>query len=99
MAHITGGGITENLNRVLPKTLDARIVPGSWKVPRVFGLVSEEAEIRAAEMFRTFNMGIGFCVVVDAKDAAGAAALLREHGETVSEIGQIVPGKGEVVYG
>lgn len=99
MAHITGGGITENLNRVLPKTLDARIVPGSWKVPRVFGLVSEEAEIRAEEMFRTFNMGIGFCVVVDAKDAAGAAALLREHGETVSEIGQIVPGKGEVVYG
>jgi phosphoribosylformylglycinamidine cyclo-ligase len=98
MAHITGGGITENLNRVLPAGLDARIVRGAWPMPRVFGLVQQAADIADDEMYRTFNVGIGFCVIVSAEDAPDAAVILRERGETVYEIGEIVPGNREVVY-
>jgi phosphoribosylformylglycinamidine cyclo-ligase len=98
MAHITGGGITENLNRVLPAGLDARVVRGSWRAPRVFELVGQAADIPEDEMFRTFNMGIGFCVIASPEAAPEAAAILRERGETVYEIGEIVPGNREVVY-
>jgi phosphoribosylformylglycinamidine cyclo-ligase len=98
MAHITGGGITENLNRVLPDDLDARVARDSWRVPKVFRLLQDEGGIDADEMYRTFNMGVGFCVIVEAKDAPDAAMLLRDCGETVSEIGEIVAGSGEVVY-
>jgi phosphoribosylformylglycinamidine cyclo-ligase len=99
MAHITGGGITENLDRVLPDTLDARVVRGSWRIPPVFRAVAKAGGIAEDEMYRTFNMGVGFAVIVSAKDAPEAAALLRAQGETVAEIGEIVGGKGEVVYG
>lgn len=99
MAHITGGGITENLNRCLPEGCDARVALGSWKVPRAFEFVQEAAGLEEAEMLRTFNMGVGFCVIIDPRHAAEAAAILREHGELVSEIGEIVVGRGEVVYG
>ena len=98
MAHITGGGITENLDRVLPETCDARIVRGSWRVPRVFDLVAREAGLDADEMYKTFNMGIGFVLVVDRRLAADAAAVLREAGERVFEIGEIVEGTGRVTY-
>lgn len=99
MAHITGGGITENLDRVLPKTCDARVVRGSWKVPQVFGLVQEAAGIDDEAMHRTFNMGVGFALVLDSKHAPAAAAKLLELGETVAEIGEIVAGTGAVIYG
>lgn len=98
MAHITGGGITENLDRCLPSDVDARVVRGSWKVPAVFGLVSDAARLDETEMYRTFNMGVGLAIVLDAKHAPEAAAKLRASGETVSEIGEIVPGAGTVVY-
>jgi phosphoribosylformylglycinamidine cyclo-ligase len=98
MAHITGGGITENLDRVLPATLDARLKRGSWKVPKIFSLLGGIGSIDTEELYRTFNMGIGFCVVVAPDVAPDVAVLLREAGEVVSEIGEIVPGKGEVVY-
>jgi phosphoribosylformylglycinamidine cyclo-ligase len=99
MAHITGGGITENLNRTLPETCDARVVRGSWKVPQVFGLIQDAASLSDDEMYRTFNMGVGFALVLDPRDAPAAAAALLAAGEVVSEIGEIVSGKGEVVYG
>jgi phosphoribosylformylglycinamidine cyclo-ligase len=99
MAHITGGGITENLCRVLPKTCDARVVRGGWKVPQVFGLVQDAAGIDDDSMYRTFNMGVGFALVLDPADAPKAAAKLREMGESVSEIGEIVKGSGAVIYG
>jgi phosphoribosylformylglycinamidine cyclo-ligase len=99
MAHITGGGITENLDRALPKTCDARVVRGSWKVPQVFGLMQAAAGIDDDSMYRTFNMGVGFALVLGPKDAPAAAAKLRELGETVSEIGEIVEGTGAVIYG
>ena len=98
MAHITGGGITENLDRVLPETCDARVVRGAWRVPQVFGLVQEAAGIDEDAMHRTFNMGVGFALVLDPSYAPTAALRLREYGEAVSEIGEIVAGSGAVVY-
>ncbi len=99
MAHITGGGITENLNRALPANCDARLVRGSWKVPAVFGLIQDAASLPDDEMLRTFNMGVGFALILDPKDAPAAAAALLAGGEVVSEIGEIVAGNGEVIYG
>jgi phosphoribosylformylglycinamidine cyclo-ligase len=98
MAHITGGGITENLDRCLPSGVDARVVRGSWKVPPVFGLVATAANLDETEMYRTFNMGVGFAIVIDAKHAPEAAVKLRAAGEIVSEIGEVVPGTGTVSY-
>jgi phosphoribosylformylglycinamidine cyclo-ligase len=98
MAHITGGGITENLNRCLPKGVDAVVARGSWKRPRIFDLIAQAARLDETEMLKTFNMGIGLGLVVGAKDAAGIAVTLREAGETVFEIGSIEPGSGTVRY-
>ena len=98
MAHITGGGITENLDRALPATCDARVVRSSWKVPPVFGLVQEAAGIDDDSMYRTFNMGVGFALIVDRKHAPAVAVKLRELGETVAEIGEVVEGTGVVTY-
>lgn len=98
MAHITGGGITENLDRILPKSCDARVVKGSWKVPEVFPIVQEAAGIDDDAMYRTFNMGVGFAIVLSPDEAAKAAAALRDAGERVAEIGEIVPGSGTVTY-
>ena len=98
MAHITGGGITENLDRVLPTACDAVVFAGSWPVPHVIELAVEAASLPADEALRTFNMGIGFALVLDPANAPKAAALLREAGESVFEIGDIVPGEGKVIY-
>jgi phosphoribosylformylglycinamidine cyclo-ligase len=98
MSHITGGGISENLDRALPKTVDAELVTASWKVPRTVELAVEAAGLDAAEAHKTFNMGIGFALILSPAEAPKAAALLREAGETVYEIGEIVAGEGKVVY-
>jgi phosphoribosylformylglycinamidine cyclo-ligase len=98
MAHITGGGITENLDRVLPAHCDAVIASGSWPVPRAVELAVEAASLPADEALRTFNMGIGFAIVLAKSDAPAAAVLLREAGESVFEIGEIVHGDGKVAY-
>ncbi len=98
MAHITGGGITENLDRVLPEGCDARVVRGSWRVPGVFGLIASAAALGDDEMYRTFNMGVGYALVCEAKHAPAAAAYLQAAGERVFEIGEIVEGNGVVVY-
>jgi len=99
MAHITGGGITENLDRVLPVACDAHIVRGSWRVPRIFDLVGEAAALSDDELYKTLNMGIGYALIVDRRLAADAAAVLKERGERVYEIGEIVEGSGKVTYG
>jgi phosphoribosylformylglycinamidine cyclo-ligase len=98
MAHITGGGITENLDRTLPETCDALVVRDSWKVPRIIELCVDAAGLSPDEAHKTFNMGIGFALVLDSADAPDAAALLREAGERVFEIGEIVQGEGKVLY-
>ena len=98
MAHITGGGITENLDRALPPDCDARVVTAGWRTPRIFDVIAQEANLPAEEMLRTFNMGVGFAIILDAGDAPDAAVALRGAGETVYEIGEIVEGSGRVVY-
>ena len=98
MAHITGGGVTENLARILPAGVDAQVHRASWKVPAVFGAIQQAAGLGDDEMYRTFNMGVGFAIVVDGDSAPEAAATLREAGERVTEIGEIVEGDGRVVY-
>ncbi|MFZ5723113.1 MAG: phosphoribosylformylglycinamidine cyclo-ligase [Pseudomonadota bacterium] len=89
MAHITGGGITGNLPRVLPEKTRAVIDTKSWPRPAVFAWLKEQGGVAEDEMYRTFNCGIGMCVVVAAGDAARAQALLQAAGETVSVIGRI----------
>jgi phosphoribosylformylglycinamidine cyclo-ligase len=98
MAHITGGGVTENLARVLPASVDALVTRRSWKEPPVYGELRRATEIDEDELFRTFNMGVGFAVILPRAAAAAAAAALRVAGETVAEIGEIVPGEGRVIY-
>ena len=98
IAHITGGGITENLDRCLPEGVDAFVHRVAWPRPRVFELIGQAAHLDDEELFRTFNMGIGMCLVLAPHAAANAAVVLRAAGETVYEIGEIVEGTGVVRY-
>jgi len=98
LAHITGGGITENLDRSLPEGCDAVVHRGSWKVPRTIELAVEAAGLDDDDAYKTFNMGIGMALICAERDAADIAAKLRELGETVYEIGEITEGTGKVVY-
>ena len=98
LAHITGGGLTENLPRVIPDTLDVRIDRASWEVPEIFKTLKKMGEIADEEMFRTFNMGVGMCLVVPADQADAALSALENAGETGRVVGEIVPGNGQVNY-
>ena len=98
MAHITGGGLTGNVPRVLPPGCKAVIESGSWSVPRIFALLQENGQIAEDEMFRTFNMGIGLVLVVAREHGDHARGLLSSFGESVSAIGEIVAGSRGVEY-
>jgi phosphoribosylformylglycinamidine cyclo-ligase len=102
MAHITGGGITGNLPRCLPEGLAARVDPNSWTRPPLFDWLQQAGNVEPDEMLRTFNCGIGMCVVVAAiADAAATIAHLTASGETVWQIGEIVArpeGAEQVIY-
>ena len=89
LAHITGGGLLENIPRVLPDGMAARLVKGSWPQTELFAWLQETAGIDDVEMNRTFNNGIGMVVVIDAASAGACAAMLGDAGETVYEIGMI----------
>jgi phosphoribosylformylglycinamidine cyclo-ligase len=89
MAHITGGGITENVPRVLPDNVVAQIDAKSWQLPKLFQWLQAEGNVAAQEMYRTFNCGVGMVVIVAAEHAEAAAALLRAEGETVYTLGSI----------
>ena len=94
LAHITGGGLTENLPRVLPEGLGADIDLSAWELPAVFRWLAETADMAESELLKTFNSGLGMIVVVAADRADDLAALLAEQGETVSRIGTITAGEG-----
>ena len=96
LAHITGGGLLENIPRVLPEGLAAQLVKGSWPQTELFAWLQKTAGIDDVEMNRTFNNGIGMVVVIDATNAAVCAAMLRASGETVYEIG-VIAARGEGV--
>jgi phosphoribosylformylglycinamidine cyclo-ligase len=89
LAHITGGGLVENIPRVLPAGLMAEIDAGSWPLPPVFAWLKRAGDIADAELARTFNCGIGMMAVVDPDRVAAASRLLGEAGETVHRIGRI----------
>jgi phosphoribosylformylglycinamidine cyclo-ligase len=95
LAHITGGGITENLPRVLPEGLDAGVDLAAWTPPAVFSWLAQSAGVAESEMLRTFNCGIGLIAVVAADDAHIVTDAFRRAGETVFTIGQVVAGDGE----
>ncbi|MBL3703183.1 phosphoribosylformylglycinamidine cyclo-ligase [Sulfitobacter sp. BDSS02] len=93
LAHITGGGLTENLPRVLPEGLGASINLDSWELPGVFGWMAETGGMAESEMLKTFNCGIGMILAVAVDKADEIAGMLGEAGETVARIGTVVPGK------
>ena len=93
MAHVTGGGIPGNLPRVLPAGCRARIDRDAWKVPPVFGTLARGGRVDDAEMFRAFNMGIGYVVVVPPAAADSAMRATKTAGETVYALGEIVAGE------
>ena len=95
LAHITGGGLTGNVPRILQDGLVARIDASAWPRPALFQWLQAEGGVAEAEMHRVFNCGIGMVVVVAAGDAGRAAEVLRAGGETVYEIGRIEAGSGE----
>jgi len=89
MAHITGGGITENVPRVLQPGLTAEVKKGSWAMPQLFSWLQAQGNITDDEMHRTFNCGIGMVVIVAKEQAEAAKTLLEAEGEQVWKIGFI----------
>jgi phosphoribosylformylglycinamidine cyclo-ligase len=98
MAHITGGGITENLPRMLPEKCRAVIDGRSWVVPPIFRLIQERGEIAVDEMLRAFNMGIGLILACAASDETRVLSALREAGEEPIVVGHIEAGEPSVRY-
>ncbi|MDO5614307.1 MAG: phosphoribosylformylglycinamidine cyclo-ligase [Paracoccus sp. (in: a-proteobacteria)] len=94
LAHITGGGITENLPRVLPQGMGAQVDLGAWDVPPVFRWLAEAGGVPEPEMLKTFNSGIGMILAVDAARADAIAADLTAAGETVARLGHVTAGQG-----
>ncbi|MBW3571333.1 MAG: phosphoribosylformylglycinamidine cyclo-ligase [Gemmatimonadetes bacterium] len=97
LAHITGGGLVDNVPRILPDAVDARFELASWNVPPLFRVLQREGGVQQAEMFRAFNMGVGMVAVVAADDADAVVRELSAAGERAWIAGEIVPGGGNVV--
>lgn len=97
LAHITGGGLTDNLPRVLPDGLGAVVELGGWRVPEEFAAIERLADVDSEEMYRVFNMGVGMVLVTDPVGAADLVAELQEVGGMAFLLGSVVPGEG-VMY-
>ena len=96
MAHITGGGLPGNLTRALHDGVAARVQLDSWDVPRLFRFLQAHGDVSEDEMFRVFNMGIGYVLIVRPTFAEAVMRKLRRFGEDPVRLGEIVPGSGEV---
>lgn len=94
MAHITGGGITENVPRILPDNTVANINTDSWSLPKLFQWLQQAGQVQMQEMYRTFNCGIGMVIIVDAKEATTIQQFLQQQGETVYQIGTVQARQG-----
>jgi phosphoribosylformylglycinamidine cyclo-ligase len=94
MAHITGGGFIDNIPRVLPGGLGARVRRDAWKVPPLFRLIQNLGNVSETEMYRVFNMGIGYIVIASPENAADIEAALDSSGENVCRIGEVIEGSG-----
>jgi len=97
MAHITGGGLRENVDRALPQKVDAVIEISSWKVPHVFRVLQEAGEVQPAEMYRTFNMGVGMVVICAPSDVESVLSAAAAAGVQGWILGSIKPGSGAVI--
>jgi phosphoribosylformylglycinamidine cyclo-ligase len=96
VAHITGGGLYDNLPRVLPSDVRVLIEKRSWTPLPIFQLIQATGTIPDIEMYRTFNMGIGMVLIVDRMDAAGVVQRLNEAGESATVIGEVQAGSADV---
>jgi phosphoribosylformylglycinamidine cyclo-ligase len=92
LAHITGGGLLDNLPRILPDGLGARLLKAAWQVPPIFELIAEQGEVPPDEMRRVFNMGVGMVAVVPPGQATVAVEALTAEGAAL--IGEVVAGEG-----
>ena len=99
IANITGGGLRDNIERLLPKRCQVRIRKGSWPVPSVFQVISQLGKIDEEEMYRVFNMGVGMALIVPPFNADVVLRLLKKHNETAWVIGEVRQGKRGVVFG
>lgn len=97
IAHITGGGLIDNVPRILPSHLDAEFRCAAWRVPPVFQLIQEQGGIAREEMFRVFNMGIGLVLAVRAKDSQAALQSMRQARQPAKVIGRVAKGARRVV--
>jgi phosphoribosylformylglycinamidine cyclo-ligase len=95
MAHITGGGLLENVPRVLPDNTVAELQKAAWPRPRLFDWMQQEGNVAEKEMHRTFNCGIGMVIIVSAAEADAAQAELKAQGESVYRIGKIRARNGD----
>lgn len=98
LAHITGGGISENLDRALPKSKDANVRLGSWPPSPIVEFICDCANLDEQEALKTFNMGLGMILVVDAKAADDVLSQLSQSGEAAYVVGEVVEGTGKVRY-
>ncbi|WHY03284.1 phosphoribosylformylglycinamidine cyclo-ligase [Neobacillus sp. DY30] len=98
LVHVTGGGFYDNIPRILPEGLQAKIRNGSWKIPPIFSFIQATGKISDYDMFRTFNMGIGMILVVDSADSREILEYLQSLGEDAFEIGTVQKGTEEVVF-
>jgi phosphoribosylformylglycinamidine cyclo-ligase len=99
LAHITGGGLTDNVPRVLPEGTALAVELGSWPVPPLFTTLHRAGRVPDDDMLRTFNMGVGMVALVSPASAAAFEAELAARGERAWNIGKVVPGDRRVVYG
>ena len=97
MAHITGGGLEGNVNRVLPEGLDALVDTASWKVPHEFEVLAEAGQVERGEMFRAFNMGVGMVVITTPDDAGAVMESAGSAGVRCWRLGSVEPGSGQVI--
>ncbi len=97
IAHITGGGLAENISRILPASVDVRIDRASWQVPPVFRWLQQLADIDEPEMWRVFNMGIGLTLLVSPFYAQRVLQLVQNAGYSAQVIGQVTAGSGQVI--
>jgi phosphoribosylformylglycinamidine cyclo-ligase len=98
LVHVTGGGFYDNIPRVLPNGVQAEIKEGSWKIPKIFSFIQQAGKISDYDMFRTFNMGIGMILVIDAADTTEVIHHLQTLGEEAYVIGTVQKGTEDVVF-
>ena len=98
MAHITGGGLTDNVPRILPPETRAEIRVGTWRIPEIFHFLQEHGNVPTEEMFRVFNMGVGMVLVIDPESAGEILGLLQQAGQKAFPMGTVQKGGSGVVY-